>query len=182
MPKWLGGSALNPDILLPSAEQWKLQWHRVIRWYKRTSAVKTKSLSAELDVDDIDLVIAFFQNCYHLRDWLRASRPDLSAQIDSLFSHNFEMAACRDICNGFKHKTLNNRPLDADFNLYREYDYFAKIERSGHPIKYRVAFADGDDVRKFDLFELAHGCFQLWDNFIFHDLNYTAADVSSFLF
>jgi hypothetical protein len=180
MPKWLG-STLNPDIIVPRVDQWKAQWHRVIRWHRRIADVQAKSASTELDVNDIDFVIAFFQNCYHLRDWLKACRPDLSSQLDLLFSDNFEMAACRDICNGFKHKTLNNRPLDADFTLYREYDYFAKIEGSQSPIKYRAAFADGDDVRNFDIFALAQRCFQLWEQFISNALNYSAADVSSFL-
>jgi hypothetical protein len=30
-----------------------------------------------------------------------------------------------DICHGFKHNDLRKPSLDADFNLYREYDSFA---------------------------------------------------------
>src|SRR5437660_5290964 len=146
MPEWMG-STLNPDILMPRVDQWKAQWHRTIRWHTRVVDIRHKSRSAELDVNDIDFVIAFFQNCYHLRDWVQSSRPDLSDQLASLFS-NFEMAACRDICNGFKHKQLNRPSLDADFTLYREYDYFAKVQGGEFPHKHRAAFADGDDVRK----------------------------------
>lgn len=148
MPEWFGGSALNPDILYPRDEQWKLQWYRVIRWYERVSDLRQKQLIG-LDLNDIDLVIAFFQNLYHLRDWLTAARPDLATDVDSFYRNTFEMAACRDICNGYKHKTLARPSVDAGFNLYREYDHFD----DAHPFKYRWAFADGGDIRRFDLFE-----------------------------
>lgn len=179
MPEWMG-STLNPDIIMPRADQWKAQWHRVIRWQKRLVNIRRKSQLAELDVNDIDFVISFFQNCYQLRDWVQACHPELSNELSALFS-NFEMAACRDICNGFKHKKLTRQSLDSDFTLYRECDYFAKIGDGESPIKYRAAFADGLDVRKFDLFELAERCFQFWQRFVSESLDYCATDVSSFL-
>jgi hypothetical protein len=129
--------------------------------------VKLKSQTSALDRSDIDLVIAFFQNCYHLRDWLQSCRPDCRGEIDALFANNFEMAGCRDLCNGFKHKVLTKASLDADFNLYREYDHFGADADAGHnPIQYRVAFAEGEGLKKYDLFDLAERCFQLWDRFI----------------
>src|SRR6266436_9869758 len=103
MPEWVGGSALNPDIIYSRDKQWKIQWHRVMRWHQRVVDLRPKQ-SIGLDVADIDLVIAFFHNCYHLRDWLCASRPDLTSQINAFYTDTFEMAACRDICNGYKHK------------------------------------------------------------------------------
>lgn len=177
MPEWFGGSALNPDIIFPRTEQWKLQWHRVTRWHRRVADVRTKGQSVGLDAADMDLVIAFFQNCYHLRDWLRASRPDLSANVDSFFSDTFEMAACRDLCNGYKHKTLARASLDAHFNLYREYDHLD----DSCPIKYRLAF-DGDDIRRFDLFDLAERCLSLCERFILDVFGYTASNTLATVF
>ena len=142
---------------MPRAEQWKLQWDRVERWYSRVKQLRVKSQTKALIMSDIDLVIAFFQNCYHLRDWLQTCRPDCARKLDDLFANNFEMAGCRDICNGFKHKVLTRPSLDADFNLYREYDHFA-AETDSNPIKYRVAFADGNDLRKYDLLDFAEIC------------------------
>lgn len=69
MPKWYGGSTLNPDELIPAARQWIIQWQRVQRWYKRTLQAQKKSQHQELDIEDIDTVIAFFQNAYHLKNW-----------------------------------------------------------------------------------------------------------------
>ena len=124
MPEWFGGSALNQDLIFRADEQWIVQWHRVIRWHRRVLDLRKSGESVGLDVNDLDLVIAFFQNCYHLRDWLCACRPDLTATVDAFYRGSFEMAACRDICNGFKHKLLTKPSLDAGFNLYREYDHF----------------------------------------------------------
>lgn len=167
MPKWLGGSALSPDIILPPQEQWKLQWHRVIRWYNRVNQLKKRNLIQELDAYDIDVIIAFLQNCYHLRDWLQESRPDCKDKINTFFANNFEMTACRDVCNGFKHKSLNRPSHDADFNLYREYDPFAAdADSSTNPVRYKIAFADGSNLRKYDLFDFAESCFRLWQGFI----------------
>ncbi|MDQ3803035.1 MAG: hypothetical protein M3416_04170 [Acidobacteriota bacterium] len=165
MPKWLGGSTLEPDILMPQQEQWKLQWDRVIRWHNRVDRIKKKSQTSELNAYDIDEVIAFLQNCYHLRDWLQESRPDCRDKVNALFASNFEMTACRDVCNGFKHKRLQRPSHDAHFNLYREYEHFAD-DGSVNPDKYSIAFADGVDVRKYDLFDFAECCFRLWESFV----------------
>ena len=80
MPEWFGGSALNPEFIFPRNEQWKLECHRVIRWHKRVVDLRVSGQSVGLDANDLDIVIAFFQNCYHLRDWIRASRPDLTIE------------------------------------------------------------------------------------------------------
>lgn len=167
MPQWLGESTLYPDILMPPREQWKIQWHRVVRWHNRINQIKKKSLTSELDAYDIDIVIAFLQNCYHLRDWIQESRPDCRNKVNLLFASNLEMTACRDVCNGFKHKRLNKPSHDAHFNLYREYDHFAAdANDSANPVIYRIAFADGVDVRKYDLFDFTERCFHLWQTFM----------------
>src|SRR5438105_15175350 len=118
MPKWYGGSALNPD----ESVEWRVQWEITVRWSDRVERLRRKSLKQELDIGDIDLVLAFFQNCYHLRDWIAVSKPALKGELNELFRRHFAMGACRDICNGFKHKMLNRATHDKDFNLYREYD------------------------------------------------------------
>jgi hypothetical protein len=169
MPKWYGGSALNPDELVAPGEQWHSQWERTVRWFRRVERLRQKSLKQELDVGDLDIALAFFQNCYHVRDWIAAAKPQLKPQMDQLFRQHFAMRACRDICNGFKHKRLDPKksPLDPDFNLYREYDYLELMgTRRQSPVKYRTAFADGQGVRKFDLFELAQECMKIWRDFL----------------
>lgn len=167
MPEWLGGAALGSDLRLPPADHWKAQWARVLRWHHRVERIREKALMAELDACDLDEVIAYLQNCYHLRDWLEASRPALKAQLDAFFQKHFELGACRDVCNGFKHKSLKRASHDPGFNLYREYDPFLEDAEPGRSlVLYRIAFADGDDLRRFDLFEFTNICLALWRDFI----------------
>ena len=138
-------------------EHWKFQWGRVGRWFERVSQVKSKSETTELDACDYDVLIAFFQNCYILREWILKFRPDLQRSLDYFFKPRFEMKACRDICNGFKHVKLVNPSLDKDFKIVRTYDYLeimSSIECK-NPIKYHFAFEYGNYIQKYDIFDLA---------------------------
>lgn len=167
MPEWLGGAALGSGLGLPPADHWKAQWARVARWHQRVERIREKALMDELDAFDLDEIIAYVQNCYHLRDWIEASRPALKTQLDTFFQSYFELGACRDVCNGFKHKSLERPSHDPDFNLYREYDHFLEdAEPSRSPVLYRIAFADEDGLRKFDLFEFTNTCLALWRDFL----------------
>ena len=170
MPEWFGGSALNSPTI-PPTDQWKEQWLRLGRWHQRCQRVQAKSVTSELSQGDLDLVHTFFLNCFHLKDWIRVSHPELTNTLDDFFSLHFELGACRDLANGYKHKSLCRPTHDPAFNLYRVYDPFmVEIDPTRSPIEHRVAFADGPDVRKFELFELIDTCFRLWEDFISTEL------------
>jgi len=163
MPKWYGGSALNPDILIPPENQWALQWARVCRWYERCKKLCNKRVVEALTEEDLDEVIAFFQNCFHLREWVVGSHPEIKKVLQQFSRENFEMGACRDICNGYKHKVIKWPSHDPDFNFYQEYDYGVEESGTGEsPIRYNFAFAEGEGIRKFDAFDLVEQCFNLW--------------------
>jgi hypothetical protein len=167
MPEWFGGSALNPDALMPQVDQWRLQWARVVRWRNRIAEIEAASIKRQLTLCDLDTFIAFLQNCYHLRDWICATHPELKGDVDELFKIHFELQGCRDVCNGFKHKDLKNASLDPAFNLYRVYDHCdAEVDSSANPIHWKVAFADGNDCRTYDIFNFAEHCFRIWEAFV----------------
>lgn len=136
MPRWFGGSTLNPKEIVKPENQWIAQFYRVKRWHDRVMSMKSKSATEPLTAYDFDTLIAFFQNCDHLRDWLETARPELQDDIKKLFEKNFEMQACRDICHGFKHKSLKWPSLDADFNLYREYDHLPLNQIQARTLKF----------------------------------------------
>jgi hypothetical protein len=171
MPEWLGGSALHSGLLLEPQDQWKAQWSRVERWRQKLGQLRAKAAEAELDAFDLDEVVAYLQNCYHLRDWIEACRPLLKSALAEFFREHFELGACRDVCNGFKHKALRNPSHDPHFNMYREYDHLeAEVNPGRSPVTYRLAFADRGDVRKFELFDFTDTCFALWADFIEREL------------
>jgi hypothetical protein len=126
MPKWLG-STLNPDFSIPQEHQWMRQWERVCRWCLRAKDIEKRSNEIALTAEDMDFLIAYFQNCNHLKDWMQSSRPNLMEKLQALIDGNIEMRYCRNICDGFKHKQLDEkRHPDPDFSWFREFDAFEK--------------------------------------------------------
>lgn len=172
MPRWFGGSALNPDEIIPADKQWQIQWERVRRYFERSILIKMTMFSGregftKFEIDDL---ITFFMHAYHLRDWIKSCRSDQQKRLKILFQ-NFEMQCCRDIANGFKHKNLTNASVDADFNFYREFDHFGLQNGSENTVLFRIAFEDKDKtIKKFDIFELIQIVYEYWKDYITENL------------
>jgi hypothetical protein len=49
MPKWYGGSTLNPNETEKPENQWMAQFFRLTRWYERISSLKSKSENERLN-------------------------------------------------------------------------------------------------------------------------------------
>lgn len=63
------------------------------------------------DVDFQDMVWAFFQNCYHMRDWVCNDPLLEKSQVTSILakaSRSLPLQRCGDLCNGTKH--LREKP------------------------------------------------------------------------
>ena len=129
------------------------QFSRVRRWYRR--------LSTATALDDIeDFLYAFFQNCYHLREWLLDAKVVAQTELESLFADNVEMQLCQDICNATKHQSLSTPRRPREFSLAREYvgpkrgwfedDSILVVLSEGH---------------KYDAIDLARSCLSLWEEF-----------------
>lgn len=164
MPKWYGGSVLNLDEIISPGKQWISQWCRVQRYHEQSKSLRKKSLDQELSAGDMDDLIAFFMNAFHLRDWVLDCHPKLKSDLDKLFGR-FEMGCCRDIANGFKHKKISKASVEPDFNLFREHDY---LDVEKNPIKYRIAFWDksSKEIRKWEIFDLIDVVYEFWGDFI----------------
>jgi hypothetical protein len=66
-----------------------------------------------------------------------------------------------------KRLILKKPSLNADFNLYREYDHFlAEAYPEKNPEIYNIAFADGNDIRKFNVFDFVDKCVDHWLGFL----------------
>jgi len=118
----------------------------------------------------MDDVYAFFQNCYHLKDWLKKD-PAFKApeDIEKFVEKTLCLALCADICNATKHLGLDTRKK-------------GKGPRSGHESKvakreYKVGFgAEGDSMscqvtvehngKNVDAYTLATECLKEWEEFV----------------
>ncbi|MFX1590486.1 MAG: hypothetical protein ACFFC1_20320, partial [Promethearchaeota archaeon] len=98
---------------------WIGQFERITRWLQRMKQIK---IDREFDGDlqqHQDYIYSFFQNCYHLREWLLKSGVVKQIEIEKLFHNNIELKICRDICNGTKHMEINQPSIDKDISIYR---------------------------------------------------------------
>lgn len=128
---------------------WEAQLNRVRRWYQRACVAKDQA-------DMHDFLYAFFENAFHLRDWLKdtvaASETDLKAFFDS----NEEMRLCRDLANSHKHYSLSSKPSQVvPPSEAREWNLDKSVSL--------VILSNG---KKHDALELAGRILQLWEGFV----------------
>lgn len=66
---------------------WQTQLERVKRWYTRITSARNR-------IDKLDYFYAFFENAFHLRDWLLNSEEFDKKMINQLFEKKVEMRLC----------------------------------------------------------------------------------------
>lgn len=135
---------------------WRSQYQRMERWLTRIAM----HAGNEADHDLLDTYLAFFLNCYSLRDWFVKSETIAAADIDDLIQKNRRMRLCRDLCNRSKHLRISKPSTDADFSIYREY------RGSGRPSALAMIAEDTKGLQKADLWDVAHECARFWSDFI----------------
>ena len=135
------------------------QLKRTKRWYEIFQQLN-QGLEHEKNSEFYkDYVYSFFQNCYHLKDWLK---NDKSIKIDKeeleVFVNNCKgMKICKGICNGSKHLISKNPRIG-------ESSYFMVLEAGKKPVisvKYNIE-ANGESQ---DAFSLASECMREWQYF-----------------
>jgi hypothetical protein len=94
-------------VITQSGTGYRSQFDRARRFLDRV-----QSLEPRRDVDYQDDVWAFFQNCWHVIDWLGHDRlvpRALREQIISEVLVSKMLRVCRDMANGTKHRKLTRR-------------------------------------------------------------------------
>ncbi|MEV5896716.1 hypothetical protein [Nonomuraea fuscirosea] len=103
---------------MPLHEGWLDQYNRMLRSHVRLiEAAGPSSLGPD---EARDRLYHFFQDAFHLRDWLRYSdNPNVKARATALWGENNHikatpaLALCHDICVGLKHFSVD-RPATGD--------------------------------------------------------------------
>lgn len=138
---------------------WRDQYDRMVRWKSRL--VRTASDSQEVgawDVEFWDTAMAFFQNAYHVRDWIVYELPGLRKDLDREIGLSEALAYCADIANGTKHRELNRRHrVPGHLTGVRA---FAPHEPSG--VRHLVIGPDGP----VDVLTLASRTVEAWDTIL----------------
>jgi hypothetical protein len=141
---------------------WRGQFECVRRWHELMQHIGTQRKVGDTQQDH-DFVYAFFQNCYHLRDWLLNTRAVPQKALNELFSHNESLKVCRDICNGTKHWRIDRPSVDVAFSIGREY---VPTNWPGNRPQLNASWFVVCGSTKYDIFELADKCVLLWESFL----------------
>jgi len=147
---------------------WEGQFETAQRWHRRLDIVRSHRRRDANTADDWDFVHAFFQNCFYLKDWLERSGVVPASELHTFINAHLEMQLCRDICNGTKHFEITKPSVDAEFSLLREYVPANDPSPRPHINERWLIIAGNERVgsHRFDIFELADKCMELWHAFL----------------
>lgn len=99
------------------ANPWEEQFERVKRYYRRFGQLNEGTIHNAPSEERFDDVLAFFQNCYHLKDYLKNDQSynnHNNDEIEAYVRNTRALAICADICNATKHLILINPPRSGD--------------------------------------------------------------------
>lgn len=132
---------------------WQGQYRRAQRWFDRFLVVANDWDSHGLD-EQIDYALVFFQNIYHLRDYLQKEEAVTQKSLDDLMSKTNALQVARDLANGSKHRFLTKPSVDASPWIIRTLGF------DGKP---RLTLKAGADLS--DLVSVAGACVRAWAAF-----------------
>ncbi|NMC29944.1 MAG: hypothetical protein GYA45_07735 [Pelolinea sp.] len=132
---------------------WQSQFKRVKRWYQRAQNTSNS-------IDRLDFLYTFFENAFHLRDWLIYTNSVSRDELNKLFRENESMSLCRDLANSHKHYAINSPSQPIPPSEIREYTTQNGNLGSNYSL---IIISDG---KKIDAFLLAGKIMQTWEHFI----------------
>lgn len=139
---------------------------RLLHRFERLGAgIDHAQHSANYDDD----VYSFFQNCYHLKDWIK-NDPYCTGwpSVETLINTNQDLQLCADLCNGQKHLALTSSRSGQN----PQFDSVAiklNITEGGGPATVQIAISytvTTENLGAVDALDLARRCVQTWESFI----------------
>ncbi|WP_250030339.1 hypothetical protein [Paractinoplanes maris] len=96
---------------------WREQYDRMIRSRGHLAEVVTGSGSHVVDSDDArDILVYFYMNAYHLKDWIKNDPATSSAagSVEGFVGATAALRLCADLANGVKHLKLTRQTKTGD--------------------------------------------------------------------
>jgi len=135
---------------------WPAQYRRMKRWQERVVERDPETLDSDrATIEHFDDLLAFFVNCFALRDWIDASGFKLSTDP---VEGSKALRAARDIANGAKHYRLSpNKRSTANFEVFRQYK---------EPPFILVQFDADHGTEDFNGHDLVNKCVAEWERIL----------------
>lgn len=150
-------------------QSYKEQYDRTKRKFELFTEINNGKIHDKPSPYYGDLAQDFFQNCYHLKDWIKNDPSCLHCKniVESYITNSVELSICADICNATKHLTLTSPRSNKNPQL-SGIEYKMKIMEAGSEsivhiaAKFYISTSSGDR----DALDLATLCMDAWDSFI----------------
>lgn len=135
----------------------------MMRAYTRLKKINTNNGNSISNTEARDATEEFFNQCYHLKDWLKKDTSLPPTKIEDFISSSKSLSLACDLCNSFKHAGLDNPPRSGKhlerINTHVNFD----LGSSGFIASARAEVTfDGEGV---DTFVLATNCIKDWNLF-----------------
>lgn len=149
-----------------SPEPWAEQWARVQRWVSRfgeTTGGRVHDRESDFYQDE---AYAFFQNCYHLKDWLKhdSATSSLVCDVEAFISSSQNLRLCADLCNGSKHLKLTRSRESPDTRIGKR-DFSLSLGGSAEAtISAKYEIESGGSTH--DAFTVAEACMKEWSAYL----------------
>jgi adenosylcobinamide amidohydrolase len=111
-----------------------------------------------------DDVHSFFQNCYHLKDWIKNDAAlNLKADVETFVANTICISLCADICNGLKHfkRHTNRSGKEPEFGVTNVF-----LQVGSREPTIRVKYCIDTNVGSIDAFTLATEYMSEWQAYI----------------
>ncbi len=146
------------------------QFDRVNRLYVRFERLNSGMDLDRFTEDGVDDIYSFFQNCYHLKDWLRDDpkyTTHSNSEIEAHVTNNAHLCICADVCNGLKHLTLRTLRSGAEPKFGKK-TIAVNIGAPGANahITIGVKIEIVHNGKSYDAFDVATGALKAWTDFI----------------
>lgn len=143
------------------------QFDRTGRWYERFRDLHHGRAHSKASDNYVDEIYGFFQNCYHLKDWIKndthVSRT-AAAQVEPFINQSDALALCADLCNSQKHFTLHSPPRSGAIPQIGPKHFSLALGGSQATLSMRLSVQSGSTT--WDAFDLATKCMEDWERFL----------------
>ena len=135
------------------------------RYYERFARLDEGYKHDRPSENSVDDIYAFFQNCYHLKDWIKNDHtlPDrIRDSVEPFINATRSLCLCADLCNSLKHLSLDRPERSGKKPAFGRKAFSYSVVQGSLSIRYEIKTDTGPE----DAFSLAGECVSDWDAFI----------------
>lgn len=110
-------------------------------------------------------LFAFFEICFHLKDWISQDGAYDSSvhDVEAFINSSPALRICADICNRLKHRTLTRKTRSANLGVFHIQQSITIFPEGGGVPRAAISDARIDTERGTeDVFKLAAECIEEW--------------------